>query len=105
MNVKTAAAVTVAVVAVLYYYDLLFLTFTILAHITVGGLGIYLGVSLTLVKGKQYTPPPIPQELVHPRANLVLQNMMVILNIQNNNENESNNLLIIRLYVLCAWTY
>ena len=74
---KLGVAVGVAVLAVLYYYGLLFLVFTILAHVTVGGLGIYLGVSLTLVRGKQYTPPPIPQELLHPRANLVLQNMMV----------------------------
>ena len=74
---KFCVSVVFAVIAILFYYDLLFLIFTILAHITVGGLGIYLGVSWTLVRGKQYTPPSIPQELLHPTANLVLQNMMV----------------------------
>ena len=77
MNVKICTSVAAAVIAVLLYYELLFVVFTILAHVTVVTLGIYLGVSWTLVRGKQYTPPPISQELLHPRANLVLQNMMV----------------------------
>jgi hypothetical protein len=65
------------VLAVLYHYDLLFTTFTICVHLAVGTLGIYLGVSWALIRGKQYTPPEVPKELKHPHISMVLQNMMV----------------------------
>ncbi|XP_060599757.1 sorting nexin-25-like [Ruditapes philippinarum] len=64
------------VLAVLYHYDLLFTTFTICVHLAVGTLGIYLGVSWALIRGKQYTPPEVPKELKHPHISMVLQNMM-----------------------------
>ena len=77
MNWKIAGAVYVVIFGVLYQYDLLFTVFTLTVHTFVSLLGIYLGASWTLVRGKQYTPPPIPKELQHKHASIVLQNMMV----------------------------
>ncbi|XP_053400334.1 sorting nexin-25-like isoform X2 [Mercenaria mercenaria] len=71
-----ACGCIIGILAVLYHYDLLFTTFTICVHLAVGTLGIYLGVSWALVRGKQYTPPELPKALRHPHISLVLQNMM-----------------------------
>ncbi|XP_052796615.1 sorting nexin-25-like [Mya arenaria] len=76
MNVQLATGFSVAVVAVLFYYDLLFTTFTLCAHIFVALIGIYLGVSWALVQGKQYVPPALPKEHQHSHVRLILQNMI-----------------------------
>ncbi|KAL4230572.1 sorting nexin 25 [Mactra antiquata] len=66
----------IGLISILYYWDILFTSFTVCVHVIVGTLGIYLGVSWTLIQGKQYTPQPIPKELRHPHISMVLQNMM-----------------------------
>ncbi|WAQ97900.1 hypothetical protein MAR_022273 [Mya arenaria] len=76
---------SVAVVAVLFYYDLLFTTFTLCAHIFVALIGIYLGVSWALVQGKQYVPPALPKEHQHSHVRLILQNMIVSLTLLERN--------------------
>ncbi|XP_052278175.1 sorting nexin-25-like isoform X2 [Dreissena polymorpha] len=78
MNYPVVIGTFGAVTAVLYYYDLVFTVFMLFAHAAIATLGIYLGVSWALVRGKQYTPPPLPKEFQQSHVRLILQNMMEV---------------------------
>lgn len=76
LPLPVASGCIIGLISVLYYCDILFTVLTLCAHLAVGSLGIYLGVSWALVQGKQYTPAPLPKEVCHPHISMVLQNMM-----------------------------
>ena len=77
MNYQVITGGSVAIVAVLLYYEMLFVVFTICAHLAIAALGMYLGLSWALVKGKQHVPTVTPREQQQSHVRLVLQNMMV----------------------------
>lgn len=77
MNVYGISGCIAAVLAVLYYNGLMFASFTICVHLAVASLGIYLGISWGLIRGKQYSPPSLPKDLKASHVRMVLQNIMV----------------------------
>ena len=77
MHVYGLCGSGVAVLAILFYYELTFTVFTICVHLAVAALGIYLGTSWALVRGKQYSPPQLPNELKESHVRMVLQNVLV----------------------------
>lgn len=79
MHTYTICGCVVAVTAILLYYELTFAIFTLCVHLTVVALGIYLGASWALVRGKQYSPPSLPKELKESHVRMVLQNVLVSL--------------------------
>ncbi|KAL3879426.1 hypothetical protein ACJMK2_031724 [Sinanodonta woodiana] len=75
MNVpRVWISCAVVVIGVLYYYDLFFTVFTIIAHVVMAGIGVYLGVSWSLIKGKKYIPPTPTKEVS--KARIAILNLI-----------------------------
>lgn len=68
-------SVAISIAAVLQYYDWLFISLFLMFMTAVGVLGIYLSVSWSLVRGKQYKPSSQPTEPVNIKE--LLEKMMV----------------------------
>lgn len=73
----TLCCTGVGLAAVLQYYDLLFLVLFLLFLTLISGLGIYLSVSWSLVRGKQYKPSSQPTEPTEVKK--LLEQLIVII--------------------------
>jgi len=70
-------SIGVVIAAVLQYYDWLFALLFGLLLLCIAFVGIYLSVSWSLVRGKQYKPTTLPTEPT--RVKELLEKMMVLI--------------------------
>jgi hypothetical protein len=72
-------SIGIVIAAVLQYYDWLFALLFGVFLLCIAFVGIYLSVSWSLVRGKQYKPTTLPTESEPTRVKELLEKMMVLI--------------------------
>lgn len=75
MKLSVVVGIGVAVGAVLFHFSLLRLAVILALYLTVCALGVWWGMSWTLVRGKTYHPPPAVKDVS--AVNKLLKSLMV----------------------------